>query len=46
MDKILSILKAVLQFIPFIKKLFPEQTSKLPDPIVMTESVWDKKNSK
>ena len=46
MDKFLSILKALVQIIPTVKKIFPEQTKNLPEPIEMTESVWDKQVKK
>jgi len=46
MDKVLSILKVIMQLIPLVKKMFPKQTKNLPDPIDMTGSVWDKKEKK
>jgi len=46
MDKFLSILKAFVRLIPLVKKLFPEQSKNLPEPIEMTESVWDKQVNK
>lgn len=46
MDKFLNILKALVQIIPLVKKLFPEQAKNLPESIEMSESVWDKQVKK
>jgi hypothetical protein len=42
MDTFLKILKAIASVLPYVKKLFPKQASKLPEKIKMSESVWDK----
>jgi len=42
MSTVWKILKAILSVIPYVKKLFPKEASKLPEPIEMSESVWDK----
>jgi hypothetical protein len=42
MDTFLKILKAIASVLPYVKKLFPKQASKLPEKIKMSESIWDK----
>ena len=46
MDKVLYILKIVMQLISFVKKMFSKQTKNSPKSIDLSESILDKLEKK